>query len=516
MAVLRLISILIGLLLLQACAVNPVTGEKELSLVSEAQELEAGRSQYAPSRQMQGGDYRLDPVLTAYVDEVGQRLAAVSDRRLPYEFKVINDSTPNAWALPGGKIAVNRGLLLELESEAELAAVLGHEIVHAAARHGAKGMERGMLLQGAVVAAGVAAGGGDYANLAVGSAALGANLLNQRYSRGAEREADHYGIQYMVRAGYDPMAAVRLQETFVRLAEKRQENWLTGLFASHPPSRERVEHNHTLVRGLGAKGGKWGRERYRQMTVGLRQSREAYKALGDGREALAKNEMQRAMALANRAIRMEPREALFYGLRGDIHYKKTDYSKARDDYERALKRDPNFFHYYVQRGLVRQKLRDWSGAEQDLEQSIKLLPTASAYHGLGQLSQDAGRREQAKAYFRKAAGSGSEAGKAAAEALIRLDLPDNPGRYLKVGLVMERNGWLGIRVQNNAQLPVKNLRLSLGQRGSMGRLNRPQILRLRRAIDPGGVGRMSTDIGLGSKHQLKEWGVKVIRAEVAE
>ena len=86
----------------------------------------------------------IDPELTKYVNEVGQRLAAVSDRKLPYEFVVINNSVPNAWALPGGKIAVHRGLLIELNSEAELAAVLGHEIVHAAARHGAKGMERGI------------------------------------------------------------------------------------------------------------------------------------------------------------------------------------------------------------------------------------------------------------------------------------------------------------------------------------------------------------------------------------
>ena len=86
---------------------------------------------------MQGGAYVVDPELNRYVREVGARLARASDRALPYEFVVLNNSTPNAWALPGGKIAVNRGLLVELDNEAELAAVLGHEIVHAAARHGA-------------------------------------------------------------------------------------------------------------------------------------------------------------------------------------------------------------------------------------------------------------------------------------------------------------------------------------------------------------------------------------------
>ena len=134
------------LALLAGCAVNPVTGRNELSLVSEQQELAIGAQQYALARQSQGGDYEVDHELTAYVNQVGQKLAAVSDRRLPYEFKVLNNTVPHAWALPGGKIAINRGLLTEIESEAELAAVLGHEAVHAAARHTAQQQSRAMLL----------------------------------------------------------------------------------------------------------------------------------------------------------------------------------------------------------------------------------------------------------------------------------------------------------------------------------------------------------------------------------
>ena len=100
------------------------------------------------------------------MQSVGNRLAKVSDRpELPYEFVVLNDSIPNAWAMPGGKIAFNRGLLYELNSEAELAAVLGHEITHAAARHGAKSMERGIFMQGAMVAIGIASQNSNYGNL---------------------------------------------------------------------------------------------------------------------------------------------------------------------------------------------------------------------------------------------------------------------------------------------------------------------------------------------------------------
>src|SRR5687768_11826698 len=132
----RQVSVIVAMLIaLAACAVNPVTGKREISLISESSEIEMGTQNYAPMQQSEGGQYDVDPALTEYVQRVGSKLAAVSDRKLPYEFVVLNNSVPNAWALPGGKIAINRGLLTELESEAELAAVLGHEIVHAAAGH---------------------------------------------------------------------------------------------------------------------------------------------------------------------------------------------------------------------------------------------------------------------------------------------------------------------------------------------------------------------------------------------
>jgi len=127
-----LLSLLLIPIFLSGCATNPVTGRKELSLVSEAKEIDIGEQQYAPMRQSQGGDYVVDEELTKYISEIGQKLAAASDRKLPYEFKVLNSSVPSAWALPGGKIVINRGLLTELKDEAELAAVIGHEIVHAA------------------------------------------------------------------------------------------------------------------------------------------------------------------------------------------------------------------------------------------------------------------------------------------------------------------------------------------------------------------------------------------------
>src|SRR6185436_12695613 len=194
----RVLQLLPILLALGACGVNPVTGKKEIQFVSPEQELKIGEQNYAPMRQAEGGDFDVLPEPTAYVNEVGKKLAAVAaaDRPLPYEFVVLNNSVPNAWALPGGKIAVNRGLLTELANEAELAAVLGHEIVHAAARHGAQSQERGVLVQGGLVAAqlGAAMDGvdGQEAQLLALGTNIGAQLITTRYGREAELQSDLY------------------------------------------------------------------------------------------------------------------------------------------------------------------------------------------------------------------------------------------------------------------------------------------------------------------------------------
>src|SRR5690625_4051774 len=136
----------IALTVTTACTVNPVTGDRQLSFLSAEQELALGQQHYVPSQQAQGGRYVVDPDLTVYVNQVGQGLADVSDRPgLPYEFVVLNNVVPNAWALPGGKMAINRGLLVYLEEESQLAAVLGHEVVHAAARHSASQLTRNLM-----------------------------------------------------------------------------------------------------------------------------------------------------------------------------------------------------------------------------------------------------------------------------------------------------------------------------------------------------------------------------------
>lgn len=512
MSIRQIIPCLIICLYLGGCAINPVTGKNEISLMSESAEISTGTQQYLPSRQMQGGDYTVNPEVVQYVQQVGNRLAAVSDRQLPYEFNVINDSTPNAWALPGGKIAINRGLLTELNSEAELAAVLGHEIIHAAARHGAKGMERGMLLQGVVLAAGMASQNSEYSALAVGGAGVAAQLITTKYGRSAELESDFYGMKYMAKAGYDPHAAIDLQQTFVRLSEGRDSNWLTGLFASHPPSQERVDANRLTASTLPT-GGIIGRERYAAAISSLRSDQDAYNAFDAGRKALNDGDTALSLALAQKALKLQPREALFHSLRGDIRFTQQRYHDAIINYNRALQHNNNYFHYYLQRGLANLELNQTTLANSDLEKSIELLPTAPALNALGQMALSQGDSSTAKRYFTSAASSNSTAGKAASQSLIRLDLPDNPHKYIHVQMLKDQNDTLQLRVMNTTQMTVNKIRVVV-QFTDKNRKNHQRQLQLRRSI----VGKESVTLstGIGPLSKLTQFRAQVTRAKIVE
>ncbi|WP_455201902.1 M48 family metalloprotease [Kaarinaea lacus] len=502
--------------MLTGCGTNPVTGETEFQLVSESQEISIGQENYLPSQQSQGGAYVIDRELSRYVNGVGQKLAKVSDRpNLPYEFVVLNNSVPNAWALPGGKIAINSGLLLELNNEAELAAVLGHEIVHAAARHGAKSMERGMLLNAGIVGLGVATSGEDNAELIVGAAALGSQLINQKYGRDAELESDFYGMKYMAKAGYDPTAAVKLQETFVRLSKGSQPNWLEGLFASHPPSQERVNTNKTTAAKLGVKG-VLNEKTYQQKIAHLKKTRPAYEKYTRAQKALKESNSKQALNLIDQAINIEPKEGLFYALKGDIYYNRKQYRDAEKYFTTAIKNNAEFFLFYLERGLTYEKLNQNSKAKQDLTKSITLLPTAPAYQSLGSIAEKENDLRAAKEYYKMAAGSDSEAGRKSAFAYTRLDLPSNPGKYFSYQGKTDRAGNVVVSVTNHSLVAARNLNLNLKLYSEGGGLMFQKNYRLTQKIAPDTHANISTGFPaskLGKSGKIK---VEIMSAEIVK
>jgi len=509
--------------LLTGCGVNPVTKKKEIQFVSEAQELQIGEKHYAPTRQGEGGDLTTLPELTAYVSGVGQKLAAVSDRQLPYEFVVLNNSVPNAWALPGGKIAVNRGLLTELQNEAELAAVLGHEIVHAAARHGAKAQERGTMMQIGMAAAqvGAAVGGVDpnLANLALQGAGAGLQMIQMKYGRDQELESDRYGMKYMKAAGYDPWGAVTLQETFVRLSEaggQKQQNWMEGLFASHPPSRERVDKNKQSVEQLG-RGGTLGVETFAAAMKKLRDMKPAYDKYDQAMLAAQKKDFTAARRLLGEATRAIPNEGSFHILLGQIALAEKQPRTAADHFDKAMKLSPGYFASYLGAGVAQVQLGNGDKAEPLLKRSAELLPTAPAAFHLGNIARDKGDTVSAMKYYQAAATSQSSIGQAAAAEYTKMDLPQNPGNYLAAAPQLDAQGRLLVVVQNRAKLPLTSIQVTPVLVDAAGRIvQQGSPVAIKAVVRPGEQAAAHTGIANLPPEQLPALRFRIDGAQIAE
>jgi predicted Zn-dependent protease len=251
-----------------ACATNPATGEREFSLMSEQQEIALGQETDQQVRREMG--VYDDQQLNQYVTQIGQRLAKVSERpTLPWHFAVVDDGVVNAFALPGGYIYLSRGILPYLNSEAEMAGVLGHEIGHVTARHSAQQYSR---------ATGASLG------LALGSilfpeaapfgqlAEAGIGLLFLKYGRDDELQADSLGVRYTARSGWDPAGVAGMLQTLDRIDEGSESdvpNWLS----THPAPADRVEQVQAAIQKaraeFGSKATETDREAYLQRIDGI-------------------------------------------------------------------------------------------------------------------------------------------------------------------------------------------------------------------------------------------------------
>jgi predicted Zn-dependent protease len=226
------------------CATNPVTGGTDIVTMSEAQEIELGRKMH-PQILQQYGRFD-DEELQQYVNEVGQRIAVKSHRpNLQYTFTVLDSEEVNAFALPGGYVYITRGIMAYLNSEAELAAVLGHEIGHVTARHSVRQQTGATAAGVGAMVVGILTGSGDLANVAN----MAGSALVSGYGRDMELEADELGAEYLNRIGYEPEAmidVVRLlkNQEMLEIQMARQENRKPhvyhGVFASHPDNDTRL------------------------------------------------------------------------------------------------------------------------------------------------------------------------------------------------------------------------------------------------------------------------------------
>lgn len=246
-------------------SINEVTGEKQYVSLSTDQEVALGL-QAVPEMSQQFGGIVDHPILSEYVEQVGDKVASATGAKqqvYDYDFHVLADAeTINAFALPGGQVFITIGLLKELRTESELAGVLGHEVAHVAARHGAEHLAK-QQFSGALVGA-VAVGASDpndpYSAQRNAALAAGvAQMVNMKFGREDELESDALGVRFMDSAGYDPEGMKRLMQVLAKAGGGRSQ---PEFFSTHPNPENRLERIDVLIREAGGPGGEVGADRY--------------------------------------------------------------------------------------------------------------------------------------------------------------------------------------------------------------------------------------------------------------
>jgi len=256
----------LSLVTLSSCVTTGPGGKKSFMLFGTSDEVAIGKR--VDDEVRSESTLLADSVWQNYVNDIGQKLVAVCDRKdLEYHFAVIESDQINAFALPGGYVYFYTGLLRIMDNEAQLAAVMSHEISHVVARHGMKRMQKALIAELGYAAVFGNSGSSKVRDAAVG---IGLSLAFAGYSRSAEAEADRYGIEYMTRAGYNPHGAV---EMFNHLAEagSRDPNAFEKLTADHPETKARISNAERQIDAMGElpKGLKFNKDVYRRLKARL-------------------------------------------------------------------------------------------------------------------------------------------------------------------------------------------------------------------------------------------------------
>ena len=245
---------MLALAALTGCALNPVTGQRELVLISTEQEIALG-ADAAPEFEKEFGGKVASAALQEYIRAIGAKVAAVSDRPMPYEYTLLASDVPNAFALPGGKIYITAGLMKNMTNERQLAAVLGHETAHVAAKHSVKQMQKQMGAQ-LLMEIAARAGGADTGQTAAADVAkIVSTMALLKYSRADEYQADQVGIEYAARAGYNPWGMVELLNVLQNMQEQEPGRF-EEMFQTHPLSSKRIDETKAILTGNAAYG-KW-------------------------------------------------------------------------------------------------------------------------------------------------------------------------------------------------------------------------------------------------------------------
>ncbi len=359
------------------CAVDPVTGKKQLMMVSQQQEIGIDKQQ-APFQFSSDYGITQDGNINRYISKVGKGLLPNVHRpNMPYNFQCVNAIYVNAYAFPGGTIAITRGILLKLDNEAELASLVGHELGHVNARHAAEQMSKGQLSSLLVSGLSIAAGtqGAGFGQMAQQLGMLSQGLLLSRYSRDNEREADALGNEYMIKAGYPSKGFVGLMEMLESL-HKESPSYSQVLFSTHPMSTERLNSAVQREKGVyrNTKNYSLNRERYMDNIASLRAKRKGIELLQQGEKHLAKKEYDKAQNSFKKSINKLKEDYTAHVLMAKCLMVRKKPAQALPYANTAKKLYPTEIQGHYIAGIANNELKKYDKAYQNFSKCDELLP----------------------------------------------------------------------------------------------------------------------------------------------
>jgi beta-barrel assembly-enhancing protease len=411
----------VGISGLSGCATSPVGGKSILVGMSEAEEIQADR-EVSPQQFSQDLGAVQDEAINRYLSEVGQRLDASTHRpQMPYSYRVLNANYVNAYTFPGGAMGVTRGILVDLDDESELAALLGHELGHVNARHAAQRQGTSMVAQVAMSGVNLIGAATGFGGLAELGSQLGASVLLSSYSRDNEREADALGQEYMVRAGYPAKGMVGLQQLLVE-QQKESPGMLQTMFSTHPMSSERRDTAKQLAESKYAASNNRdaGRQRFMDNTAALRRIKPTIEACQQGEVAMAGKDYGKAEGRFRTALKSTPRDYAANVLMAKCLSAQDKDAQALEYAELATKIYPQEAQAHKLLGVLSLGQKNPAAAFEHLDRYDRLLPGDAGVTFLKGVSLEGlGKRQEAAtqyaAYLKR-----SQQGKAAEYSYSRL------------------------------------------------------------------------------------------------
>ncbi|MGB9822193.1 M48 family metalloprotease [Thermodesulfovibrio sp.] len=380
--------------LLFACIqeIDPLSGKKVYTLLSTEQEISIGHQIIASAINENDGLYP-DREVQNYIRGIGEKIASITPRKVDYRFYVVNSSEINAFALPGGPVFITRGILLKMDKESELVGVLAHELGHINARHHAKFLEKTYGMNILLNILGIALHESKYAGAVMSLAQVSSGLLQLKFSRDQENEADSLGVKFSYQAGYDPEGLLSMFEKFKAMQKGGNVEWLS----THPLPDTRIKNVQQMISRQYPDSYrlKQDSENFHRIQSILRSTKESYDYVERAKKYIKFHNYSEALSLLDKAIAVYGSNQA-YTYRALVNLNLKRYSEAINDANRAIQLDSLYFYPLLIKGVALTHTGRWNESINTLEKAKKLVSeNPDTYYYLGVDYQAVGNRAKA-------------------------------------------------------------------------------------------------------------------------